>query len=278
MRRLTFEVLLAGTLAFTPAALAQTTNPATDTSPPTTRSTGTPSTPAPIDDTGTTRRPVPPVDPTAPGGPMNPSPTIPSPSPTTAPPNTLPPDTTRRSPSPTESAPGAPTGTTSEKTNDAGRTATASADPDVGVMQKVHQANQQELEMAQMALDKAQSPRVKAYAKKLVSDHTAADKQLLAYADKKKIDRSELQVASTPTEAAKAGDPHAKLNTSSGAEFDRDFVTVMIDEHDKAIEMVKTAKGTVSDKQLAKMLSAMLPKLERHKKMAQDLLDKHLKS
>jgi putative membrane protein len=188
------------------------------------------------------------------------------------------PPTTRRSPSPTESAPGAPTGTTSEKTSDAGRTAVASADPDVAVMQKVHQANQQEIEMGKMALEKAQSPRVKAYAKKLLSDHTAADKQLLSYADKKKLDRSTLELASTPMETAKTDDPHAKLNTSSGAEFDRDFVTVMVDAHDKAIDMVKTAKDTVSDKQLAKMLSAMLPKLERHKKMAQDLLDKHLKS
>jgi putative membrane protein len=282
MRRFTFDVLLAGTLAFAPVAFAQQRS---DTAPPTTRGTGSPSTPAPVDDTGATRRK--PTDPTAPTGTMFPSPTSPTesaPSPTTTPPHI---------PSPTTPTTTPPTGTSSEKGSDASRPSTpATADADLSVIQKVHQANQKEVEMGKMALEKAQSPRVKAYARKLVADHSAADKQLLAYATKKNIDRSQLEAVTTTETpsagkpdtaprkdtAAKTDDAHARLNTATGADFDRDFVSMMVDEHDKAIEMVRTAKDSVTDKRLAKMLTAMLPKLERHRKMAQDLLDKHLKS
>jgi predicted outer membrane protein len=64
----------------------------------------------------------------------------------------------------------------------------------------------------------------------------------------------------------------------TGDEFDREFVSTMVQEHDKAIEMVRGARETATDPQLRGLLSGVLPKLEKHRKMAQDLLDKHLKS
>src|SRR5213079_1986426 len=62
---------------------------------------------------------------------------------------------------------------------------TAESDGDVKLIAKIHDANQKEIEMAQLASDKAKSARVKSYARKLVSDHKAADRQLMAYAGKK---------------------------------------------------------------------------------------------
>src|SRR5437667_144210 len=50
---------------------------------------------------------------------------------------------------------------------------TAGMEGDVDTVAKIHQANQREIEMAQMALDKAESPKVKAYARKLLNDHQA---------------------------------------------------------------------------------------------------------
>lgn len=156
-------------------------------------------------------------------------------------------------------------------------TAGSAATVDIEVMQKLHQANQHEIDAAKMAVDKAESPRVKAYAKKILADHTAADKQLMAHVERLKIERSQVETAATPG-ADPAKEHAAKLEAAGGAAFDREYVNMMMAEHDKAIEMVKSAKETVTDKKLKSMLTSLLPKLERHKKMAQDLAEKHLKT
>jgi putative membrane protein len=156
---------------------------------------------------------------------------------------------------------------------------TAGTEGDLDVVTKVHQANQKEIEMAQMALDKAESPRVKAYARKLLNEHQAADKKLMTYADKKKLDLGKVEQPATGTTAAPKADSdaHALVN-ATGAEFDRQFINMMLEEHDKAIDLVKSAKDSVTDQQLRTFLTGVLPKLEQHRKMARELADKQSKS
>lgn len=169
-----------------------------------------------------------------------------------------------------------------------GTAPTAGAEGDAQVVSKIHQANQKEIEMAQMALDKAESPRVKSYARKLLNDHQAADKKLMTYAEKKSLDMSKADqktamgtsggTATPAPGSADTGDAHARLQNATGKDFDREFVNMMVDEHDKAIDLVKSAHDSVTDKQLRSQLGAMLPKLEQHRKMARDLADKQSKS
>jgi predicted outer membrane protein len=111
-------------------------------------------------------------------------------------------------------------------------------------------------------------------------DHQAADKQLMAYVDRKNLDKSQLETTAaggTPT-PGQTNDPKQQLENASGSDFDRQFVSTMIEEHEKAIQMVRDGRDSVTDTQLKSMLTGLLPKLERHRKMAQDLLDKHIKS
>jgi putative membrane protein len=152
------------------------------------------------------------------------------------------------------------------------------SDGDVAVIRKVHEANQKEIEMGQLAADKGKSTALKSYARKLVDDHKTMDRQLMSYASKKGL-ASRLEQTATGTEGTRAdSDMHARLQGETGSEFDKDFASTMVDEHDKAIEMVRGARDTVTDSELRTMLGDALPKLEKHRKMAQDLVDKKLKS
>lgn len=205
--------------------------------------------------------------------------TTPAPSPTT----TGSQGTTGTQTPPGPGTPGMPptTGTPPSAPNPPGTTPTGAmagnlSASDLEVVQKLHRAHQQELDVAKMAVEKAQSPKVKAYAKKLVADHTTFHKQVMAFAERNKVERSQVEMASTPAAAKEA--PAARLEASAGAEFDREFVNMMVAEHEKAVDMVKSAKDTVTDKKLKAMLTSQLPKLERHKKMAQDLADKQTKT
>jgi putative membrane protein len=78
----------------------------------------------------------------------------------------------------------------------------------------------------------------------------------------------------------KAGMDHDKMKVHqakmdqmqklSGKQFDQAFLTMMANGHEHVIEMVKNAQSNASG-DLKNMLDQMLPTLERHEQMAQDL-------
>jgi putative membrane protein len=258
MKRLTIDMILAGTLAAAPLAFGQTETP-----PPGAARIQDDTTPAsPRPTPSTTRRTTPPY----PGDEPSPAQRVPPDVPPAGMPT--PSSTTTGSEKagnePVEPAPAAGTREQSEG--------------DLKLVQTVHEANLKEIELAQLASDKAKSPQVKDYARKLVSDHKAADRQLLSYAEKKGMTSRLDQVADAPPKRDAAADMRARLMGETGAEFDHDFVATMVDEHDKAIEMVRTARDSATDSQLRDIFDGVLPKLEKHRKMAQQLLDKQSKS
>jgi putative membrane protein len=287
MKRLTFDAILAATLMLGPAAWAQTVPGGDDTvvkpRPDSPSSTGTVPGPSQKRERNTTPSPTPAPDIT--------NPKVPGPADTTNPHVPTPPVDTNRpdprgTPTPgttgTEGTTGTPPRTITDDAAPSNAAApTAGMAGDLDVVTKVHQANQKEIEMAQMALDKAESAQVKAYARKVLNDHQGADKKLMAYVEKKNLDRSKVEQTATGTAAAtpKADeDAHARLLSATGADFDRQFVNMMLDEHDKAIDLVKSAKDSVTDKQLRTFLAGVLPKLEQHRKMARELAEKQSKT
>jgi len=258
MKRLTFDMVLAGFLAAAPLAWAQTP-------PPGASHVGDDATPAgPRPTPSTTRRNTPPY----PGDEPAPAQRVPP----DVPPAGMP------TPSPS-------TTTGSERTGNEPVDATPAAgtrdqsDGDVKLVQQFLDANQKEIDIAQLAADKARSSRVKSYARKLVSDHKAADHQMTAYASKKGLtSRLEQMTQPAPTAAEKESDMHARLMGETGNEFEHDFVSTMVEDHDKAIEMVRSARDSAVDPQLRDLFNGLLPKLEKHRKMAQQLLDTKAKS
>ena len=166
---------------------------------------------------------------------------------------------------------------------------------DEHVLRHLHHANLEEIKAGQLAQSKATAPAVKDYARTLVSDHQQADKQVLAMGDKmhvdmkknmdmsdmdhskmdhSKMDHSKMDKSQTSgMDQDKMKMHQAKmdeLQKMSGKEFDQAFLTMMTNGHDHVIEMVKNAQGTAKG-DLKNMLDQMLPTLERHKQIAQDL-------
>jgi putative membrane protein len=160
-------------------------------------------------------------------------------------------------------APSAPTDATH-----AGGTAAGAMSDDARVVSKLHHINQMEIDAGKLAQDKGQSKQVRDFGARLVKDHQAADKKLMAYADKKGIDANAMPPAGNDQEA-KDQDKMDRLRNLSGAEFDNQFASTMAEGHQKAIDLVQTSKDTVSDTQLRTMLTQLLPTLQKHEHMAQ---------
>ena len=134
------------------------------------------------------------------------------------------------------------------------------------VLGKLHHANQMEIEMGKLAQEKGQSKDVKNYGKTLVTDHTAADKKVMALAKQEKID---LTAAMPPM----TDDNMALLKTAVGTEFDKVFARVMLEDHTKDVNEAKAARDATTDPKLKSLLTSTIPVLEKHRETAQKLVD-----
>ena len=100
----------------------------------------------------------------------------------------------------------------------------ANVKSDDDFVRDVAMKNMAEIELSRMALEKATSPDVKAFAERAVSDHAAAAEKLKSV------------VSGQPIEwPAQLDDKHRKtadeLGSTQGADFDRDYVDAMIEGH-----------------------------------------------
>jgi putative membrane protein len=130
------------------------------------------------------------------------------------------------------------------------------------VLQKLHNANLTEIEAGKLAQDNGHSKATKDYGKMLVSDHTSADKQVVALAKQERIDLS----AGTPVVGSKD-----LADLSAGPAFDGRFARSMVDDHKKDIAELTAARDSTTDVRLKALLTALLPTLEKHESMAESL-------
>lgn len=118
-----------------------------------------------------------------------------------------------------------------------------------------------EVELGKIAQQKAKSQRVKNYADMIVTDHTKANDELKSIAGSK---------LSMP--AAMSGE-HQKhidmLKNKSGADFDKSYINMMIDDHKKDIAEFKKASQNVKDAGIKGFATNALPVLQKHLDSAQ---------
>jgi putative membrane protein len=134
------------------------------------------------------------------------------------------------------------------------------------VLGKLHHSNQMEIAAGKLAQEKGQAKDVKSFGKTLVTDHSAADKKVLALAKEEKID--------LPADVAMPHEKMDKMKAASGAEFDRVFASHMLEDHKKDVADAKAARDTTTDAKLKALLTSTIPVLEKHRETAQKLVDK----
>lgn len=131
-------------------------------------------------------------------------------------------------------------------------------------MMKTAQADLSEIDMARLALKKSDDTDVRDYASMIQSDHTAALEDL---SDLMK-DRN---VPEPKTTTADAIQDLNRMNELTGPEFDREFINMMVADHEKAIEMFHEQVGISLDPDIRKYAEDQIPKLEMHLEKAQRL-------
>jgi putative membrane protein len=140
-------------------------------------------------------------------------------------------------------------------------------------IQKIHASNRAEVHMAQMGQQQASSPDVKEFAQQLEQDHQQLDTRLTQAAEAAGIALE----GKAAQEAQKDADKHMKkLQGKTGQEFDKEFVSMMVDDHEKDIKAVeKAAKEARKQNQteLASVLDRARTGMQGHLATAKQLED-----
>jgi putative membrane protein len=133
-------------------------------------------------------------------------------------------------------------------------------------LMKAIEANVAEVNMGKVAETRAQNPKVKAFAQKMVKDHDAAIAKL------KTVPGAPTKDPKPNAEHQKAADMTAKM---TGAGFDKDYIDMMVKDHQDAVDLMEQASlkdtNPSSKNTLASVAKELLPTIREHLKEAQEL-------
>jgi putative membrane protein len=139
--------------------------------------------------------------------------------------------------------------------------AVAADDPDASFYKNAAEAGISEVDLGNLAEQKASSQDVKDFGAQMVKDHSAANEKLQSLAASKSI--------SLPTSAG-VGDManKAKLELLSGDTFDKSYIKSQIKAHHEAIALFKKESTSGQDPEAKALATATLPTLHEHLHMA----------
>jgi putative membrane protein len=157
------------------------------------------------------------------------------------------------------------TGTaTATTTGSTGGTASNLSDDDKEFVVKAGIGGLAEVQMGNLALQKAQSADVKAFGQRMVTDHSQANSELSQLATAKG-----LALATELDGEHKAAFDH--LSGLSGAAFDKAYMQHMVEDHEKDTAEFEKASTSAGDADLKAWAGKTLPTLQQHLQLAKDV-------
>lgn len=145
------------------------------------------------------------------------------------------------------------------------RPSTQLARADSAFLKQAAQDGHAEVEGSKLALSKAVSPEVKAFAQKMVDEHTQTGEELSALAASKGV-----QVPDGPSIVQKA--KLKLLSAREGASFDKHYAdSIGLKAHQDTVKLFQKAADEAKDPQVKAFATKTLPALQHHLDMSRDL-------
>lgn len=121
-----------------------------------------------------------------------------------------------------------------------------------------------EVDLSNLAVRFAQSAAVREFAEKMVADHTQANRELTALAN-----REGIKLPATKDE--KHQKIWKKLSKMNGADFDTTYMEGMVKDHEEAVKLFEKQSKDGQDEALKTWAGKKLPKLKEHLKLARKI-------
>jgi putative membrane protein len=159
---------------------------------------------------------------------------------------------------------------TSTDTMASGNSASSSgklAPADRQFIKKAAEGGLAEVQLGQLATEKADSQDVKQFGQRMVDDHTKANDQLKQVASQKGV--------TVPDKlSAKDAATKARLEKLSGKAFDRAYMRDMVIDHTKDVSEFRMESKNAKDPDVKNFASQTLPTLQDHLKEAKSIAPK----
>ncbi len=129
--------------------------------------------------------------------------------------------------------------------------------PDATFAMKAAQGGMAEVQMGQLAAQKAVTPDVKSFGQQMVDDHSKANDKLKSVAEAENM--------TLPTSLnGKDQAEYTKLQGLSGTDFDREYVRDMVRDHQMDVKDFQKEANSGQDPQIKDFAQQTLPILQEH--------------
>lgn len=135
--------------------------------------------------------------------------------------------------------------------------ASAVAEDDSEFAVKAANGGMAEVALSKIAEEKATDPKVKEFAKQMITDHSKANNELKTLATSKNI-----TLPSAPNEEKQKA--AADLGGKSGSDFDKAYISLMKKDHDETVKLFEDAQKEVKDSELKAFIDKTLPVIKAH--------------
>lgn len=133
---------------------------------------------------------------------------------------------------------------------------------DNNILARLAQGDRVELQAAKIAVSKATSASLRAFARELADNHSAAENDARTLSQRLKIPE---QPAATDTTKAHQQKLVAQLNAlPKGMAFDTTYVRHVVDAHVATLQEAKAFEGKATHPEVKKLIQGVIPELERH--------------
>jgi putative membrane protein len=146
-------------------------------------------------------------------------------------------------------------GTAANSVSNAVTSVTADSDPDF--MKEAAMGGMAEVELGKLASTKATNAEVKKFAQMMVTDHSKANTELKTLAARKGVE--------LPTDLDSSHrSAMESLRGKTGAEFDKDYVASMVDDHEATVASFENKAKNAADPDVKAFAEKSLPTLRKH--------------
>jgi putative membrane protein len=135
---------------------------------------------------------------------------------------------------------------------------------DVTFVQTAAAASSKEVALGELAVERSTNPAIDSFAQEMVTDHGAANTELMGLAEARSID-----VPAAPSEAEAATE--AGLGSLEGKAFDAAYAEQMVKDHEAAVALFEAQAAQGADPALAAFAEEKLPTLREHLEHARTL-------
>ena len=126
------------------------------------------------------------------------------------------------------------------------------------------EGGQMEVDLGNLAAQKASNPQVQQFARQMVQDHSKANDQLKAIAAKND--------ATLPTESEKGQKEIDRLNKLSGADFDKTYMNMMVRDHKTDLREFQHESNSSDNTELRTFAGQTATVIQDHLNMAENIV------